>query len=214
MNWPQPRRRADVAALAVRVPRRREHRRAVVVEEVDLVVVEGDDDLALPVAVELPDPDVLPVGAVAVVADAVEGRVGGAVPRPAGRVGAGGGEDEDLRAVSATCWWSWPRPRCDRLRRGRPPPCRGSPGTGRRCRSRRASRAWAAARRRRGCRPPRCRRCRRRRSPSRRRGRGRRPRRARRPAPRSPCPCPGAGPSRCRRTCCRRARRSRASCRR
>ena len=97
MNWPQPRRRARVAALAVRVPRRREHRRAVVVEEVDLVVVEGDDDLELPVVVELPDPDVLPVRAVALVADAVEGRVGGAVPRPAGRVGAVGGEDEDLR---------------------------------------------------------------------------------------------------------------------
>ena len=87
-----------VAALAVRVPRRREHRRAVVVEEVDLVVVVGDDDLALRVVVELPDPDVLPVGPVAVVAGAVEGRVGRAVPRPAGRVGAGGGEDEDLRA--------------------------------------------------------------------------------------------------------------------
>ena len=98
MNWPQPKRAPDVAALAVRVPGRREHRRAVVVEEVDLVVVVGDDDLALRVVVELPDPDVLPVGPVAVVADAVEARVGRAVPRPAGRVRAGGGEDEDLRA--------------------------------------------------------------------------------------------------------------------
>jgi hypothetical protein len=52
-----------------------------VVEEVDVVVVVGDDDLALRVVVELPDPDVLPVGPVAVVADAVEGRVGRAVPR-------------------------------------------------------------------------------------------------------------------------------------
>ena len=87
-----------MAALAVRVPGRREHRRAVVVEEVDLVVVERDDDLELRVVVELPDPDVLPVRAVALVAGAVEGRVGGVVARPAGRVGAGGGEDEDLRA--------------------------------------------------------------------------------------------------------------------
>jgi hypothetical protein len=52
-----------------------------VVEEVDVVVVVGDDDLALRVVVELPDPDVLPVSPVAVVADAVEGRVGRAVPR-------------------------------------------------------------------------------------------------------------------------------------
>ena len=42
------------------------------VEDVDLVVVEGDDDLELRIVVEVADPDVLAVGAVAVVAGAVE----------------------------------------------------------------------------------------------------------------------------------------------
>ena len=61
-----------VLAVAVAEPRRGEHGGAVVVEDVDLVVVEGDDDLELRVVVEVADADVLAVGAVAVVADAVE----------------------------------------------------------------------------------------------------------------------------------------------
>ena len=130
----------DMAALAVRVPGRREHRRAVVVEEVDLVVVEGDDDLALRVVVELPDPDVLPVGPVAVVADAVEG-ASAALYR--GQPGAWRRAVKTKTCEPRPCWWSWRPPRCDRRRRGRPPRGRGSPGTGRRCRSRRASRPWA-----------------------------------------------------------------------
>jgi hypothetical protein len=93
--------RADVPALAVCEPRRRQHRGAVVVEDVDLAVVEGDDDLQLRVVVEVADADVLAVGAVAVVADAVEAGVEGVVAgpgvgdRPVGR--ARGVEDEDLR---------------------------------------------------------------------------------------------------------------------
>ena len=61
-----------VAAVAIPEPRRREHRRPVVVEDVDLMVVECDNDLELRVVVEVADADVLPVGAVAVVAGAVE----------------------------------------------------------------------------------------------------------------------------------------------
>ena len=204
----------DEAALAVRVPRRREHRRAVVVEEVDLVVVVGDDDLALRVVVELADPDVLPVGAVALVADAVERRVRRAVPRPAGRVRAGGGEDEDLRAagggvgrrghdLDATVAVEVGRRQAAGLRalaaaagRGRPAGLEVQPagaevvGRDGPVVAADDDLLHAVA------------------------GRGRRPRRARRPALCSRCPCPGAGPSRRRRTCCRRARRSRASCRR
>ena len=63
---------ADEAALPVRVPGRGEDRRAVVVEDVDLVVVVRDDDLELRIVVEVADADVLAVGAVAVVAGAVE----------------------------------------------------------------------------------------------------------------------------------------------
>ena len=98
-------------ALPVRVPGRRKHRRTVVVEQVDLVVVEGDDDLELPVVVEVADADVLAVGAVPVVAGAVEGgvvaRAGQRVePRPSRRgrarrpvQRAGPVEDEDLRSA-------------------------------------------------------------------------------------------------------------------
>ena len=92
---------ADVAALTVHEPRRGEHRRAVVVEDVDLVVVERDDDLQLRVVVELADADVLAVGAVAVVADAVEARVVAVVPRPRARrpiQAARRVEDEHLRS--------------------------------------------------------------------------------------------------------------------
>ena len=110
---PPPQPRAQVVVLAVGEPRRRQHRGPVVVEDVDLVVVEGDDDLELRVVVEVADADVLAVGAVAVVADAVEvGVVAGpgqrVVARPRGcgpaRAArrlvepAGGVEDEDLRA--------------------------------------------------------------------------------------------------------------------
>ena len=63
------------------------------VEQVDLVVVEGDHDLELRVVVELADADVLPVGPVTVVALAVEVLVvAGAgelvVPRPGRAVAA------------------------------------------------------------------------------------------------------------------------------
>ena len=61
-----------VFAVAIAEPRRCEHRGAVGVEDVDLVVVEGDHDLELRIVVEVADADVLAVGAVAVVADAVE----------------------------------------------------------------------------------------------------------------------------------------------
>ena len=61
-----------VAAVPVPEPGGCEHRRAVVVEDVDLVVVKRDNDLELRVVVEVADPDVLAVGAVAVVAVAVE----------------------------------------------------------------------------------------------------------------------------------------------
>ena len=74
MNWPQPSRAPAWLALPVGEPGRGEHGRAVVVEEVDLVVVEGDDQLELRIVVELADADVLAVGAVAVVAGAVERR--------------------------------------------------------------------------------------------------------------------------------------------
>jgi hypothetical protein len=89
-----------------------------VVEDVDLVVVEGDDDLELRVVVEVADPDVLAVGAVAVVADAVEiGVVAGSGQRvvarpcrrgrPRGSVGlARGVEDEDLRSGVRRVWSS------------------------------------------------------------------------------------------------------------
>ena len=123
---------AHLAARAVREPRRGEHRRAVVVEDVDLVVVEGDDDLQLRVVVEVADPDVLAVGAVAVVADAVEvgvvARPGQRVePRPRRRGRSGRPvqptrrvEDEDLRPGSARCSSSSPRPR------GAPSPSRSA----------------------------------------------------------------------------------------
>jgi hypothetical protein len=56
-----------------------------VVEQVDLVVVERDDDLELRVVVEVADPDVLAIRAVAVIAAPFEGSVAAVVPRPAGR---------------------------------------------------------------------------------------------------------------------------------
>ena len=94
---------AGVAAVAVAEPRRGEHRGAVVVEDVDLVIVEGDDDLELRVVVEIADADVLAVGAVAVVAGAVEvGVVALAaqlvVARPRRRRGALGPVERALRA--------------------------------------------------------------------------------------------------------------------
>ena len=63
-----------VSALAVGVPPGCQDRAAVVVEDVDLVVVERDDDLELRIVVEVSDSHVLPIRAVTVVPDPVEGR--------------------------------------------------------------------------------------------------------------------------------------------
>ena len=215
-----------VSAVAVAEPRRGEHGRAVVVEDVDLVVVEGDHDLELRVVVEVADADVLAVGAVAAVADAVEVGVvalaaQAVVSRPCRRWSslrpverAPCAEDEHLRAgrrgvrrrhddldpaVSVEIGRR-ESPRLGALtpaaRRGRPPRFR------------------AGGDRRGARRQPPCPRCRRRRSPSARRRRGPRPRRGRRPALSSQWPCRAGAHSRRRRTSSRRARRARAGGRR
>ena len=215
-----------VLALTVAEPRRGEHGGAVVVEDVDLVVVEGDDDLELRIVVEVADADVLAVGAVAAVAGAVEvGVVARAaqpvVPRPRrGR--------RALRPVERA-----PRAEDEHLRAGR----RGvrrrhddlgpavSVEIGRRESSRLGALAAAARRggparlraggdRREARTQPPCPRCRRRRSPSARRRRDPRRRRVRRPALSSQCPCRAGAPSRRRRTSSRRAQRARAGGRR
>jgi hypothetical protein len=94
-----------VGPLAVPEPGRGEHRGAVVVEQVDLVVIEGHDDLPGGVVVQVPDAHVEPVRAVPPVALPVEAAVGRAVAGPGARrrargaVGtAGGVQDEHLRA--------------------------------------------------------------------------------------------------------------------
>jgi nitrogen fixation protein len=104
MNCPHP------VGLRVGEPLRGQDRCAVEVEGVDLVVVEGGDDLEGGVVVDVADGDVLAVRAVAVVAHLVEPQV---VALPAQLVVAGPGrvvavlgleepaavvEDEDLRA--------------------------------------------------------------------------------------------------------------------
>ena len=131
--------------LPVGEPGRREDRRAVEVEGVDLVVVEGGDDLQVAVVVDVADRDVLAVRAVAVVAHLVELQVV-ARPRELVVAGPGGGvaalgleqvavraEDEDLGARGRGVG----RRRHDldacRRRRGPRRRARVLPGTGRRC---------------------------------------------------------------------------------
>ena len=211
---------ADVTALPVGEPRRGEHGRPVVVEEVDLVVVERDDELELRVVVELPDPDVLAVGAVALVADAVEGGVAAgpgervvAGPRRRGRARrpvqrAGGVEDEDLGAGRRRVRRGHDdldAPVAVQVARGHPARLGALPAA---ARGRGPARLQPQLARRRGRRPRRSRRCRRRRSPACRRRRGRPRRRARRPARSSRSPCRGGGRGRRTRTSSTTARRS------
>src|SRR5207253_2241673 len=61
--------------LRVGEPARRQGARAVVMKDVELVVVVGDQDLELGPVVELADSDVLAVAAVALVALTIEARV-------------------------------------------------------------------------------------------------------------------------------------------
>jgi hypothetical protein len=107
---PPPHPPADHAGLPVGEPARRQDRRAVEVERVDLVVVEGGDDLQVGVVVDVADADVLAVSAVSVVAHPVEPQVVAlaaqlVVARPRGVVTVLGleqlaacVENEDLRA--------------------------------------------------------------------------------------------------------------------
>ena len=82
---------------------RGQDRGAVEVEGVDLVVVEGGDDLQVGVVVDVPDGDVLAVRAVAVVADLVEPQVVAAA-RAAGCSGARRGGDRPWAGTA--CRWA------------------------------------------------------------------------------------------------------------
>ena len=157
--------------LPVGEPGRGEDRGAVEVEGVDLVVVEGGDDLEVGVVVDVADGDVLAVRAVAVVAHPVEAR-SRCPARPAGCSGAtrGSGRPPAGRARrsrrtrrpgrrSARCSWSSPPPRPGRRRRGRRPRARVPPATGRRSSWTPATRPSGAARRRGTRTPPPCPRC-------------------------------------------------------